>query len=90
MHITTVHTLLFTVKCAGNEQQAAAMAIIKSGAANMGLEAVVMAAPLLEGQDNIMRNSTIEARCDDLDKCTHYWNEISRALALVGVETTSP
>lgn len=90
MHITTVHTLLFTVKCAGNEQQTAAMAIIKSGATNMGLEAIVMAAPLLEGQDNIMRNSIIEARCDDLDKCTHYWEEISRALALIGVETSSP
>lgn len=90
MHITTVHTLLFTIKCAGNEQQAAAMTIIKSGAANMGLEAVVKTAPLLEGQDNIMRNSIIEARCDDLDKCTHYWEEVSRALALVGIEVTSP
>lgn len=90
MHITTVHTLLFTVICSGNEQQTAAIAIIKTGAANMGLDVHVSAGALPEWQDNINRHSKIEARCEDLDKCTHYWNEVSRALALVGVETTSP
>lgn len=90
MHITTVHTLLFTVICSGNEQQTAAMAIIKSGATNMGMEVLVAAGTLPEGQDTLKRSSKIEARCEDLDKCTHYWEEVSRALALVGVEATSP
>lgn len=90
MHITTVHTLLFTIMCAGNEQHLAAMAIVKTGAANMGLSTEISSAPLAEGQDTLKRSTIVRAFGEDLDKCTHYWNEVSRALALVGVEATSP
>ena len=90
MHITTVHTLLFSVRCDGAEQNTAAMAIIKTGAANMGLTVSVTSSPLPEGQSATVRTSNIEAHTSDREKCEHYWGEVSRALALIGVEPTSP
>lgn len=90
MHITTVHTLAFTIKCAGNEQHNAAMAIIKTGAANMGLSVNVASLPMPDGDDPSNRNSSIQAMSSDHDRCAHYWGEVMRALALIGVEATSP
>ena len=90
MQITTVHTLAFTIKCAGNGQQLAATTIIKGGAENMGLAVNVSSLPLAEGEDNIVRNSSITAWSDNRDTCEHYWEEVQRALALIGVEATSP
>ena len=90
MHINTVHTLLFSVRCDGAEQNTAAMAIIKIGAANMGLMVNVTSSPLAEGESPTVRTSNIEAHTEDREKCEHYWGEVSRALALIGVEPTSP
>ncbi len=90
MHITTVHTLLFSVRCDGADQNTAAMAIIKTGAANMGLTVNVTSSPLPEGQSATVRTSNIEAHTEDREKCEYYWGEVSRALALIGVEPTSP
>lgn len=90
MHITTVHTLTFSIKCSGNEQQTAALAIIKGGAANMGLTVLISGLTLAEGADPIMRSSLIEAKTEDRDQCEYYWGEVMRALTLIGVEATSP
>lgn len=90
MQITTVHTLAFSIKCEGNDQQLAAMAIIKSGAASMGLGFEVNSAQLPQGESARIRHSSVKAWADDLDKCEHYWHEVSRALSLVGVDPTSP
>lgn len=90
MHITTVHTLTFTIRCVNNEQQTAAMAIIKTGASNMGLTVNVMNMPMPDGADPGNRNSSIQAMSDDRDECERYWDEVQRALALVGVDVTSP
>ena len=90
MHITTVHTLAFAIKCVGNDQQLAAMAIIKTGAANMGLTINVDNRPLPEGQDHIHRNTSITAMSDDSERCEHYWLKVKDALTLIGVEATSP
>lgn len=90
MQITTVHTLAFTTKCAGNDQQVAALAIIKTGAANLGLTIQINNAPLLDGEDTMTRQSNVTAWCGDFDLCEFYWHEVSRALKLIGVEATSP
>lgn len=90
MQITTVHTLSFSIKCSGNEQQAAAHAIIKGGAQTIGLTVNVSAMPLPAGEDSLIRTSLIQAQCDNHDKCEMYWVEVQRALALIGVEATSP
>lgn len=90
MHITTVHTLAFTIKCVGNEQHTAAMAIIKTGAAYMGLTVNVTSLPMPDGNDPSNRNSSIQAMSGDHDQCAYYWGEVMRALTLIGVEATSP
>lgn len=90
MQITTVHTLAFTTKCSGNDQQVAALAIIKTGAANLGLTIQLSSVPLLDGEDTMIRQSNVQAMCSDYDLCDLYWVEVSRALKLIGVEATSP
>lgn len=90
MHITTVHTLAFAMKCAGNEQQTAALAIVKTGAANMGLTVNVNNLPLPDGEDHMLRSSMIQAMSNDLNVCEDYWLKVKDALALIGVESTSP
>lgn len=89
-HITTVHTLSFSIKCNGNDQQVAALAIIKTGAVNLDLTVQINNLPLLEGGDTILRQSTILAMCNNFKLCEHYWTEVKRALDLIGVEITSP
>lgn len=89
-HITTVHTLAFAIKCAGNDQQLAALAIIKTGAANMGLTVSINNLPLPDGEDHILRSSMIQAMSAVLETCESYWEEVQRALTLIGVESTSP
>jgi hypothetical protein len=90
MHITTVHTLMFTIKTNGTEQSNAALTIIKAGAATLHLTATVSATPLLEGDDTAMRNYMIQACSEEHDVCIHYWGEVARALALIGVDAVSP
>lgn len=90
MHITTVHTLSFTVRCIGSEQQTAAMTIIKTGGVNMGLTVNVASLPMPDGEDPSNRQSSIQAMSDQHDKCAHYWDEVQRALTLIGVDVTSP
>lgn len=89
MHITTVHTLAFSMRTAGNEQHNAAMAIVKGGASTMGLSLNTTNQPMPEG-DNVARGTSIQAMSEDKEKCEHYWNEVQRALALIGVDVTSP
>ena len=90
MQITTVHTFAFSLKCRGNDQQVAALAIIKMGASSMGLTVETNNLPLPTGEDNLVRSTSFKVMSDDLDTCTHYWDEVQRALALIGVEATSP
>ncbi len=56
----------------------------------MGLTVNVTSSPLPEGQSATVRTSNIEAHTEDREKCEYYWGEVSRALALIGVEPTSP
>lgn len=90
MQITTVHTLSFSIKGLTPEQQAAAAAIIKTGAATMGLTVVISNLPLLEEDDHGNRNSVVKASASDFEVCSNYWVEVSRALTLIGVDSTSP
>jgi len=90
MQITTVHTLAFSLTGLSPEQQTAATAIIKIGAATMGLTVIISNLPLLEGEDHGARNSKVSASAATWEVCEAYWAEVSRALALIGVEATSP
>lgn len=90
MQITTVHTLAFTVRCANKEQQLAAMAIIKLGAASMDVTVKVNSLPLADGEDTASTTHSIQAMASEHSRVEHYWNEIVAALALIGVEATSP
>lgn len=90
MQITTVHTLTFTMKAAGNEQHNAAIAIVKGGATTVGVTINIAAMPLLDTDDNITRSTAVQAQSSDEGKCEIYWVEVQRALAFIGVETSSP
>ena len=90
MQIATVHTLSFSIKTDGNDQWQAAQAIIKIGAATLGLSITVSSAPLPENEASTVRSSNVKAVSEDHDRCELYWGEVMRALALIGVEATSP
>lgn len=90
MHITTVHTLTFTMTTSGTEQSTAAAAIIKGGTTSLGLVAEMRAAPMPDGADPSIRTTSVQVMSDDHDKCVQFWDELARALAFIGVEATSP
>lgn len=90
MQISTIHTLSFTLRCVGNDQHNAAMAIIKGGAASLGVEHTVMSMPLPDGEDAANRNSAVQIQSENRDRCETYWLEVERALGFIGVDVTSP
>lgn len=90
MQITTMHTLAFTFQATGNEQHSAAVTIIKRGADTMGVEAKVLALPLVEGTVVDTRTSAVEVTALDRDKLENYWLQAQASLAFIGVEATSP
>lgn len=91
MHITTVHTLMFTIKANGTEQSNAAITIIKTGATTLHMKDVVLnSGPFIDGDDPATRTFNVQAMSEDHDVCVHYWNEVARALALIGVDAVSP
>lgn len=90
MQITTVHTLFFQMTCEGNEQHQAAMAIVKSGAATLNLQVTVGSLPLLENAPVTERSTTVQVMAPTFEACEHYWMEVMRSLAFIGVEATSP
>lgn len=91
MHITTVHTLVFTIKCSNPDQANAAITIIKTGAVTLHLKEVSMNPfPLLDGEDPASRTYGVQASSEEHDVCVHYWGEVARALALIGVDAVSP
>lgn len=91
MHITTVHSLVLTMRCANNEQHMAAIAIIRGGHESMQMDHLeLMPQKLEDGADPATRGTQITVQSSDRDKCEHYWIEVQRALAFIGVEVTSP
>lgn len=90
MQITTVHALTFSMRCVGNEQHTAAVSIIRLGARTLGVSETIMSNPLPEGEDVSTRSSSVEVTSGNIDKLELYWNQLQAALALVGVEATSP
>ena len=82
--------MAFTTKCVGNVQQMAALAIIKTGPANMGLAVTESRAPLLDGEDTMIRQTTFQVMSNIHEICERYWNEVEGALIFIGVEVTSP
>lgn len=90
MHITAVYTLLFSMRCTGTEQHNTAIGIIKNGATSLDVTANISALPMPEGEDTMVRNSKVTVNANSNDTCELYWNEVSRALAFIGVEVVSP
>ena len=90
MHITTMHTLAFTIR-AHNGRHQLAEDTIKISAETIGVDLIEREyLPLPEGETSAIRSTKILVRSTDLDRLESYWNELQRALALVGVEATSP
>jgi hypothetical protein len=81
MQITTVHTLAFSITCDGNDQHNAALSIIKCGAQSLGLTMTERSLPMAE---------TSPVTAPTFEICEHYWMEVMRSLAFIGVEATSP
>ena len=90
MQITTVHTLLFQMTCEGNEQHQAALAIVKCGAQSMGLTVVERSLPMAETSPVTARHTSFNVAAPTFETCEHYWMEVMRSLAFIGVEATSP
>ena len=90
MQITTVHTLSFQMTCDGNDQHLAAMAIVKSGAATLNLTFTANSLPLPENAAPTTRSTTVQVMAPTFETCEHYWTEVMRSLAFIGVEATSP
>lgn len=90
MQITAVFTLSFSMRCTSSEQHKLALGIVKFGAQSLKVEAEVKNLPLSSTEDNGNSNTMVKIQADESDVCEAYWIEVSRALALIGVEATSP
>ena len=90
MQITTVHTLAFSIMCDGNDQHSAALSIIKCGAQSLGLTVVERSLPMAETSPVTTRHTSFNVAAPTFETCEHYWMEVMRSLAFIGVEATSP
>lgn len=95
MQITTLHTLTFSMRAA-NGKYALAESIITAAVETMSTETSkvmvteIKALPLTPEDDAGSRGSQVSVSCTDADKLELFWTNLSDALALIGVDATSP
>jgi len=90
MQINTVNTLTFTFRAA-NGKYKLTEDIIQASAETVGVMFHdFKALPLAHGDDTVMRTTQVQIQGNDLDTLTLYWTQLQAALALIGVEASSP